>query len=284
MFLKSYGKINIGLKIINKRQDGFHNIETIFYPLNLYDEIDFHIKKWGKNYNSLKLRCDKAYIPTDKSNTCYKAIINFFKYFNIKECFNFYITINKNIPVGGGLGGGSSNAAAVIKALTRYFNINIHNNRDELLKIALAIGSDVPFFLVSKPCFAYERGDKLKLLPDFRINSKILLVNPNMHISTKWAYENNKVLISDAEESPLRKMTTFNLSKYNFENDFEVVVFDKYPELKEIKELLLKNGAHYASLSGSGATMFGLFRPENEKKLQACFKIFKDKNYLCFNS
>ena len=280
MILKSPAKINIGLKIINKRDDGFHNIETIYYPVNYYDEIDFSIKKSFKNYNSLILKSDLAHIPSDKSNTCYKAIIHFFKQFGIKSCFNISVNIKKNIPVGGGLGGGSSNAASVIKALTKYFDISIPENRNQILDIALSIGSDVPFFLILKPCFASGRGDELQLLPDFKINYKILLVNPNLHISTRWAYENVNIVNENKQDSPLRKITTFDLSAYNFENDFEEIVFTKHPLLSEIKNVLKDEGAIYASLSGSGATMFGFFEPEKENQLTACYQKLKDKNYF----
>lgn len=282
MVLKSYGKINVGLKVIGKREDGFHNIETIFYPVNYFDEIDFYISKTTKSFNSLHLKSDKLYIPSDKSNTCYKAITNFFKQFLIKECFDISIFIKKNIPVGGGLGGGSSNAASVIKALIRYFNINVSEMRSEILKVASSVGSDVPFFLVSKPCFASGRGDILKLLPEFKIDYRILLVNPNLHISTKWAYENLNFPETKIQSSDIRNISQFNLDKYSFENDFEDVVFLKYPELKEIKDKMKGDGAVYSSLSGSGATMFGFFNPSDEQNLTASFKKFKEMNYFTF--
>ncbi|HEY5534604.1 MAG TPA: 4-(cytidine 5'-diphospho)-2-C-methyl-D-erythritol kinase [Ignavibacteria bacterium] len=284
MVLKSCGKINVGLKIINEREDGYHNIETIFYPVNIFDEIDFQLSKSSKGFNSLHLKSDKSYIPPDKSNTCYKAITNFFKLFLIKDCFDIFVNIRKNIPVGGGLGGGSSDAASIIKALTRYFNINISENRNEIMKVALSVGSDVPFFLISKPCFAAGRGDILKLLPEFKLNYRILLVNPNLHISTKWAYENYILNNSISNVSPLKDITKFDLSEYNFENDFEEVVFKKYPELKEIKDTMKNNGAIYSSLSGSGATMFGFYNFSDEKNLSACYKKFKELNYFTYIS
>jgi 4-diphosphocytidyl-2-C-methyl-D-erythritol kinase len=284
MVLKSYGKINVGLKVICKREDGFHNIETIFYPVNIFDEIDFNISKTTNNYNSLHLKSDKAYIPADKSNTCYKATISFFKEFLIKDFFDIKINIKKNIPVGGGLGGGSSDAASIIKALIKYFNINISEKKYSVMKVALSVGSDVPFFLISKPCFASDRGDKLKLLPDFKLNYKILLVNPNLHISTKWAYENIKPTWLDSAQSELKNISKFDLSEYNFENDFENIAFEKYHELKEIKDIMKNEGAVYASLSGSGATMFGFFKPTDEASLSDCFKKFRDRNYFTYIS
>ena len=284
MVLKSYGKINVGLKVISKREDGFHNIETIFYPVNIFDEIDFNISKTPNNYNSLHLKSDKAYIPADKSNTCYKATISFFKEFLIKDFFDIRINIKKNIPVGGGLGGGSSDAASVIKALIKYFNINVAEKKNSVMNVALSVGSDVPFFLISKPCFAHGRGDKLKLLPDFKLNYKILLVNPNLHISTKWAYENIKSKGLESAESELRNISKFDINEYNFENDFEDVVFEKYHELEEIKGIMKKEGAIYASLSGSGATMFGFFNPSDETSLSSCFKKFRDKSYFTYIS
>jgi 4-diphosphocytidyl-2-C-methyl-D-erythritol kinase len=284
MVLKSFGKINVGLKIINEREDGYHNIETIFYPVNIFDEIDFQLSKSSKGFNSLHLKSDKSYIPPDKNNTLYKSITNFFKLFLIKDCFDIFVNIRKNIPVGGGLGGGSSDAASIIKALTRYFNINISENRNEIMKVALSVGSDVPFFIISKPCFAAGRGDILKLLPEFKLNYRILLVNPNLHISTKWAYENFILDNSISNVSPLKDITKFDLSEYSFENDFEEVVFNKYPELKEIKDMMKNNGAVYSSLSGSGATMFGFYNFSDEKNLSTCYKKFKELNYFTYIS
>jgi 4-diphosphocytidyl-2-C-methyl-D-erythritol kinase len=278
MLLKSYSKINIGLKIINKRDDGFHNIETIYYPINYFDEIDFNIKKNSKTHNSVFLKSNKTYLPNDKTNNCYKAVSLFFKNFNICDCYDIEISVDKSIPVGGGLGGGSSNAASILKALIKFFNIDINLHRKKILDTALLIGSDVPFFLVSKPCFAQGRGEILKILPDFKIDYRVLLINPNIHVSTKWAYESLH-FENRAGESNLSQVDNFDLTKFDFSNDFENVVFKKYQTLKDIKKYLIRNKAKFASMSGSGATMYAFFDRLDKRPMYRCYNEFKKLKY-----
>ncbi len=187
--LESYAKINVGLKIISRRDDGFHNIETIFYPIKLHDDIHISITP-NESYNSVYITCNKYYVPSNKDNICFKTIEAFFKNFHIKETYKIAINIGKKIPVGGGLGGGSSDAAVVLKYLIKFFKIDIKENRKKIMQTALSIGSDVPFFLIMKPCFAEGRGEQMRILPEFNIKYDILIINPNLHVSTKWAYEN----------------------------------------------------------------------------------------------
>lgn len=279
--LKSYAKINIGLRIINKREDNFHNIETIFYPVNLYDEIEISLKPATKDCNTVLITVDKYYVPADKSNVCYKMIESFFKHFNITDCYRIELLIRKNIPVSGGMGGGSSDAATVLKYLIKYFNVNIKEHREDILKIALSVGSDVPFFLVNKPCLATGRGEKLIILPEFKIDYRILLVNPNVSVSTKWAYENYKLSNYEFKKTELTYVKTFDLSEKNiYINDFESVVFGRYKELGEIKKYLLNNGAVFSSLSGSGATMYGFFPHTYRNNLSKCYRHFSSKGYF----
>jgi 4-diphosphocytidyl-2-C-methyl-D-erythritol kinase len=282
--LKSCAKINVGLRIKNKRDDGFHNIETIFYPIKLYDEIKLNSELVsGSIENKISLKCNKYYIPTGKNNICYKVIENFFDIFEIREKYYFKVFIKKNIPVGGGLGGGSSNAACVIIYLLKKFNINLVENRNKIMELALNAGSDVPFFLFMRPSYAAGRGEKINFLPDFNIDYDILIINPNIHISTKWAFENLKPVVnSDSEE--LNKIKNFILDPVLFRNDFEPVVFEKYPELQNIKNELLAKGAVLASLSGSGATMYGLFERNKKYLLSKAHQYYKQKNYFTFIS
>jgi len=285
MEIKSYGKINLGLQIISKRDDSFHNIETIFYPVKLSDKLSIRITPSKKGFNSVTIRSNKSYIPTDKSNCCYKVIESFFKEYKIKKCYRIDIYIRKIIPVGGGLGGGSSNAASVLKYLVRYFDINIRKNKKEIMNIALSVGSDVPFFLIMKPCLATGRGEKLKILKQFSLKYIILLINPNLHISTKWAYENIKLKPVDKLLSDLGDVKEFDssLSKV-FKNDFEDVVFSKYNELELIKKDLDEMGAVFSSLSGSGATMYGFFEKSSREALRKAYNYFKRKDYFVFIS
>jgi 4-diphosphocytidyl-2-C-methyl-D-erythritol kinase len=278
--LDSYAKINIGLKIVGKRSDGFHNIETIFYPVKLHDEIEISITP-NENCNSVIITCSKYYVPSNKDNICFKAIEAFFTNFHITDTFKIVININKKIPVGGGLGGGSSNAAAVLKHLIRFFKIDIKEHRKKIMHTALSIGSDVPFFLIMKPCFGAGRGEQLRILPEFSIPYDILIINPNLHVSTKWAYE-NLGLEPDAEyPSGLREIKSFDVEKKElYVNDFERVVFQKYSPLKQIKDECIEFGAVFASMSGSGATMYAFFNKDDKRHLNRAYRHFKEKEYF----
>ncbi|CAN5660332.1 4-(cytidine 5'-diphospho)-2-C-methyl-D-erythritol kinase [soil metagenome] len=281
--LRSSAKINLGLKVLQKREDGFHDIETIFYPVSLHDDIIIDIKPGLSGHNTLLIHCNKQYVPQNKDNICYKAIEAFFRKFHITESYDIDIRINKRIPVGGGLGGGSSNAAAVIEFIVKHFNIDIQANRNEIIETALSIGSDVPFFLFLKPAFAAKRGEEIHVLDNFKIDNKILIVNPNLHISTKWAFEALGMVSGELSSSELNSVKTFIPENYpKLENDFEAVVFDKYPVLGEIKNELYKMGAEFASMSGTGATMYGIF-PGNDE-IQKAYRKYKDAGYFVFIS
>jgi 4-diphosphocytidyl-2-C-methyl-D-erythritol kinase len=283
--LKSFAKINIGLRILSKREDGYHNLETIFYPISLFDEIILQIEKSESTTNSVILKCNKSFIPLNSNNICFKAVEAFFRAFNIKGFYKISIDLKKNIPVGGGLGGGSSNAAAVLKFLIKYFQIDIKLNKAKILDLALSIGSDVPFFLIMRPCYAEGRGEKMKILNSFKTGYDILIVNPNLHISTKWAFQNLNYQEGFAKEKLLHNVITFNPGLKNvFENDFEKIVFSKYSLLGEIKKDLENSGSVFASMSGSGATIYGLFEKNDSASILKCRNNFRDKKYFTFIS
>lgn len=286
MKLLAPAKINIGLKIINKRNDGFHNLETIFYPVNLSDEIYLRAERSKRNTNSVTIKTNSKIVPTDRTNICFRMIELFFRIFNIKDFYIINIEIKKNIPVGGGLGGGSSDAAAVLKYLTKFFNIDISQKREEILQISLGVGSDVPFFLIQKPCFARSRGEIITRLNDFTLEDYwVLLVNPNLHISTRWAFENLGFEKDETRVSKIKQVKKFDESSAALlENDFEKIVFGKYPELEKIKNEMLGFGALFASMSGSGATMYGLFKKDEKEQLKNASDYYKNKNYFVFIS
>ncbi|HRB00736.1 MAG TPA: 4-(cytidine 5'-diphospho)-2-C-methyl-D-erythritol kinase [Ignavibacteria bacterium] len=283
--IRSYPKINLGLRILSKRSDGFHDIETIFYPVKIYDEIGFKIERSNTEFNSVILKTNKSYIPLNTDNLCYKAVLNFFNEFRIKDPFKIEIDLKKNIPVGGGLGGGSSNAATVLKFLIRYFKIEIESNRKRIIDLALSIGSDVPFFLIMKPSYAEGRGEKIKILNDFRVNHDILIVNPNLHVSTKWAFENLKFPIDKIRQKKFDNIKVFeNKILTELDNDFEPIVFSKFPLLKEVKNFMLNAGAVFSSMSGTGATIYGIFDTNKNGTIYKCREEFIKKKYLTFIS
>ncbi|HLT24246.1 MAG TPA: 4-(cytidine 5'-diphospho)-2-C-methyl-D-erythritol kinase [Ignavibacteria bacterium] len=283
--LISNSKINTGLKILRKRNDGYHDLETIFYPLDLHDTIDIDIEPGHLKINNIHINSDSRIIPRNTANLCYTAVENFFAEFPQDEFYSIQIYIHKNIPLGGGLAGGSSNAASVIKFLASYFGLAKDENRDRIMKVALQTGSDVPFFLFERPCFASGRGEEIKPLDDFKLDYDILIVNPNVRISTKEAFESLNFKAGEERHSELRKVTAFDPSRLEiFQNDFEAVAFEMYPEIAQIKSDLLEAGAVFASLTGSGASTYGLFTPLIGDKKNNLKEYFSAKGYFTFLS
>ena len=281
MLIKAPAKINVGLRILSKRDDGYHNLETIFYPVKLYDELFIQIRKYDAGTNSIIIRTEKNSVHLNKNNTCFKAVQSFFKAFRIKDNYKLEIKLRKNIPIGGGLGGGSSDAGAVIRFLVKHFNINITEEKEKLIQCALEVGSDVPFFLIQKPCYATGKGEYLQLLNSFVLNYDILLVNPNQHVSTKLAYESLELSNDYVKNQVLNQVTEFNLeNKELFVNDFEKVVFSKYPILEKVKIALYKRGAVFSSMSGSGAVIYGFFNRGDKDKLNYAVKEFRKSGYF----
>ncbi len=243
-------KINLGLNIIGKRNDGFHDLETVFYPIEFNDVLE--IIADGNDSNELTV----TGLPVigAQNNLCSKA------YDLLKKDYPHLpfvkIHLHKVIPTGAGLGGGSSDAAFTLELLNEKFLMGL--TRDQLKKYALQLGSDCPFFLDNKPCFASARGEQLKAVDLHLSKYKIMLVNPGIHICTSWAFSAIKPVKPAKSVKAIihQPLTTW---KQELINDFEVPVFENYPEIKIIKETLYKNGALYASLTGSGSTVFGIF-------------------------
>jgi len=250
--------------VLNKRRDGYHNIETIFYPIKVHDELKIKIAETDSRGNTTAIKTNPELGINGIDNICYKAVNLFYKEFGIRKKYIVEIEIKKKIPLGAGLGGGSSNAAAVLKVLAKYFKKE--KSVSKINKIALMLGSDVPFFLLGMPAYATSRGEKLTPLPRFKINYKILIVNPNIHISTKWAYNrlNYKLQITNYKFRGKRKLKNVRRFDVNdadkFQNDFEKIVFKKYPEIKKIKEKMYKQGAALSLMTGSGSSVFGFFK------------------------
>ncbi|MCI0715393.1 MAG: 4-(cytidine 5'-diphospho)-2-C-methyl-D-erythritol kinase [Chlorobi bacterium] len=279
--IKSPAKINIGLRVLSKRSDGYHNIETIFYPVKIYDHIKLEIQKLNESKTAIisVWTNSKANI-NNKNNICFKAADLFLKEFNIEGKYKINIRIRKNIPIGAGLGGGSSNAASVLKILAKYFKIKKNDiNEKKLNRCAQDLGSDVPFFLFGKPAYATLRGEKLKSLPKFKINYKILIVSPEVHISTKWAY--NQLKIKNYKLRIIRNVKTFKPDNAALTvNDFEKIVFPKYPKIKKIKHKMLELGAVYTLMSGSGSAVYGFFTPQNIKAAKNYFSGLGFKSFI----
>ncbi len=258
IFLLSPAKINLVLQILRKRTDGYHEIWTIFQKITLFDEIE--VKKGTRSF-FLKMEPNFE-IPLDK-NLAFRAYQKFKECFKVKD--NCSIWIKKNIPLGSGLGGGSSNAATILKALAKLFEID----DGALYSLGRAIGADINFFL--SPYFsAIGEGIGEKLTPFFNFSAWYLLVYPGFEISTKWAYEkleltNNKNLVYYSEKLPPWKQSLGLI------NDFKALIWKKFKEYEVIEKTLKEEGAKAVSLSGTGSTVFGIF--ENTPPFQSYIKI-----------
>ena len=241
-------KVNFGLRVIRRRADGFHDIETGFYPLPLRDALEI--------LPSDVFRFTQTGIPLDVSgnNLCVRA------FQVLKTIFPqmppVQIHLHKSIPAGAGLGGGSADAAFTLQLLNKMFQLDISNDR--LRTIALQLGSDCPFFIENKPAIGHGRGELLTPLQLTLPHYQILIINPGIHISTAWAFSQVQPRVPDAELASLLQQPPENW-RNTVCNDFEKPVFEKFPVIAGLKEWLYQQGAVYAALSGSGSTVFGLF-------------------------
>jgi 4-diphosphocytidyl-2-C-methyl-D-erythritol kinase len=268
---KAVSKINLGLYVLNKRYDGYHNIKTIFYPLLLADEMTFE----KSDISSISSSSEE--VSKLKSNIVQKTID--FVEEKMDKKFKLKIFIDKRIPMGAGLGGGSSNAASTLKALNELYNLKL--DYETLSDIALEIGSDVPYFLNPKPAFAESRGEKIKSI-SLEINYPILIVNPGIKISTKLAF--NKLMPQKSKHEYLEELAKGNLELDNMKNrilnDFESMIFSEYPEISEVKTKLYGLGAEFALMTGTGSTVFGIF--SNLQRANTAEDYFNQKGHFTY--
>jgi len=245
----SPAKINLFLHVSEKRQDGYHEIVSLMSCVSLYDIISFD---FGGGITSVM--CTDPEIPCDERNHALKAAHLFFEKFRKNE--GVKIRIEKNIPAGAGLGGGSSNAATVLSCLNKWFENPF--SVEEISEMGLEIGADVPFFLHKKPSLATGIGEKLKDYP-LKLAYKILIVYPGFGVLTKEVYNNLNLRLTNCKNKlkKLAFMQEFDLKLLC--NDLESAAISKYPEINEAKEAILKQGAAGVLMSGSGSSVFGLF-------------------------
>ena len=250
MEINSYAKINLGLHILNKRQDSLHNIITVFQEIDFYDQISIE-KSDDFIFETNVDWLDK------KNNTCIQAFeATKEKFPNIS---NIKINLIKNIPPGAGLGGGSSNGTSILKGINELFALKM--SHDELIELSKKISADSPFFVNGGLQIGEGIGGDLSPIKSSLNGVYILLVMPDIKIDTKNAYK--KCLLKDKTNikfaGMLDELKNYDLSSELFYNDFEVYVFKTHPEIGKIKLKILELGAQYASLSGSGSTVFGIF-------------------------
>ncbi|UCC80674.1 MAG: 4-(cytidine 5'-diphospho)-2-C-methyl-D-erythritol kinase [Candidatus Zixiibacteriota bacterium] len=250
--LKAPAKINLYLKVLGKREDGYHEIESLMQAIDLYDEISI------EKSDILEVECDEPSLPSDDSNLALKAAVLLQRraYFPGAK-----IVLKKNIPVGAGLGGGSSDAAFVIRGIGELYDINL--SLEEKLELASVIGSDVPFFLSSGQAIISGRGEKISPLK-LPLDYGIIVIAPPAASSTAEVYGSLKNHLTNRQDQILLKREMLSSSFYrmlkSFGNDLEETVFGDLPELEEIKKHLIRSGCINSLMTGSGSAVFGVFR------------------------
>ncbi|PJA06313.1 MAG: 4-(cytidine 5'-diphospho)-2-C-methyl-D-erythritol kinase [Flavobacteriales bacterium CG_4_10_14_0_2_um_filter_32_8] len=247
-------KINIGLNIIEKRKDGFHNLESIFYPVvDLFDVLEV-VKN---SENQLEFSTSGIEILGDfNDNLCVKAYRLLQQDFLIPAV---KIHLHKVIPIGAGLGGGSADAAFMLKILNELFNLNITTN--QLINYAQKLGSDCAFFIKNKPIYAFHKGDEFEEVALDLSSYTISIEYPNIHINTAEAYREISPKKSTTNLKELIKSPIHNW-KSTIKNDFEESIFPNHPEIESLKQEMYKKEALYASMTGSGSAVYGIFKKQ----------------------
>jgi 4-diphosphocytidyl-2-C-methyl-D-erythritol kinase len=260
MILFPPAKINLGLRILRKRADGFHDLDTIFYPTALTDVLEI-LPSFDPSNTAVELKVSGIVPPGNpEENLCVKA-------WRLLKADHpqlppVYMHLHKNIPTGAGLGGGSADGAYALRGLNEKFKLGLA--REQLIEYAAQLGSDCPFFIHDTSCIASGRGELLEPI-DLSLKSyHIILINPGIHVSTKEAFagvrpnENNK---------PISSIISQPIETWQGEliNDFESSIFPNHPEIARIKQQLIDAGAVYASMSGSGSTVYGIFKQDPGK-------------------
>lgn len=263
MELPAYAKINLLLSVRARRQDGYHEIESVMQTLDLHDRLDIRLTDSGKT----EIRCSRPYVPTDERNLIWKAAARFYEKTGVSMT-GLSVRLEKNIPVGAGLGGGSSDAAAALTALNSLHHMGLP--KEELAEIAAGIGADVPFFIFGGACLARGIGEKLTPIPSLP-NLPVLIVKPPFSVSTPKAYaafdEYGTQLCPDTDVM-LRAMQSGSLGEIcaALGNSLEAPVCSMHPKITEIREKLLSLGARGAMMSGAGSAVFALFGSFQEAK------------------
>ena len=263
--IPAYAKINIGLKITGRLSNGYHTLYSLFQEIDLHDNLTIS----SIDSDKVVFTSSGIPIPGNGLNLCVKAANLLKKRYQIHH--GVKIHLSKNIPIGAGLGGGSSDAATTLKALTNVWGLKI--SESQMISLSTELGADVPFFIHGGLQLAENIGDKLSSQnPKIFSGLYMLLIKPEYDISTPWAYEQIKKYLIIQENisnfAPLETPIKWQL----FENDFERVIESTYPEVSNIKNRLIESGAVFASLSGSGSTVYGIFDNQKEaEKVQSSF-------------
>ena len=248
-------KINIGLNITSKRADGYHNLESIFYPIAWRDILEIIPSK------QLIFESTGLSIP-GQGNLCLKAYKLMKSHYGITPVSMY---LRKNIPIGAGLGGGSSDAAFTLMALNTIFELGLE--KDELKKMAAQLGADCPFFIDNTPSLTGGIGELLNPIDLDMSNYHLLVVKPDIFVSTAEAFS---AIVPQIPSLSIEEEIKMPIEKWTLKNDFEDSIFPQFPELLEIKKSLIQEGALYASMSGSGSSIYGIFTEKPQLKFDNC--------------
>ena len=260
--LKALAKINLGLDVVRRREDGYHEVKMVMQTIHLYDRLDIKKTKDSK----IKISTNLSFLPVNENNLIYKAGKLLIDEFGITEGVS--VVLDKRIPVAAGMAGGSTDAAAMLFGMNRLFNLGL--SKEELMERGVKIGADVPYCIMRGTALAEGIGEKLSLLKPM-VKCPVLIAKPPISVSTKFVYQNLKLdentrhpdidkLISDIEDSDLEAIAR------DMGNLLETVTIPEYPVIARIKEQMIESGAINAMMSGSGPTVFGLFGDEDTAK------------------
>lgn len=275
LIIESYGKVNLALDILYKREDGYHEINSVMQRINLKDRLTFKEIKEG-----IIIESNNSEVPTDSTNLVHKVWESLRKLTGLNR--GIYVYIEKHIPIAAGLAGGSSNGAATLQALNQMWSLNLSDR--ELMTIGKDLGADIPFCIMGGTALAQGIGEKLTKLNSFS-KKHILLCNPGIKISTKEAYKkinpNGKSMDIDSLINCIKE-ENINCIAQNMFNKMEEPIMKEYPIIQSIKDIMLNHGALGALMSGSGPTVFGIYDDE-EKMKETKKKLLNitDKVYIC---
>lgn len=268
--VKALAKINLGLDVIRKREDGYHEVRMIMQTIHLFDRLEIRRNNSGR----ITIETNLSFLPTNENNLAYKAAKLLVDEFQLRDGID--IRLQKHIPVSAGMAGGSTDAAAVLYGVNRLFELGI--SREELMQLGVKIGADVPYCVMRGTALAEGIGEQLSPLPPM-VKCPVLIAKPQINVSTKFVYENLKLnaqtvhpdidrLMDDIKARDLKKIAA------DMGNVLEMVTIPNYPVISEIKENMLAHGALNAMMSGSGPTVFGLF--EDEDTAAAAYEAMRE--------
>lgn len=270
--IDSYSKINLTLNILAKRQDGYHNIETIMQSINLADRVFIKEEKEG-----IKIKCNHSQVPIDDQSLAYRSAEKILNRCRVTK--GVKIEIDKKIPLASGMAGGSANSASILVGINKLFTLSLSN--EDLRGMGEELGMDVPFCIQNGTALAYHRGEKVTSLSPVNPPLWIIIINPGFEIPTKWAYNNLDLNLIKREKNNTKAMLEAlkgggarGIAK-NLFNSFEELIIEKYPEIGKIKDRLIEEGALGALMSGSGSTVFGI--AQNEEQALKIYKNLKSE-------